>query len=93
LDSSAENVDKNSIKDKLSKLEDWNSVLDESRSAEHPTYLGPLTLDHFRTAFKEVPPSLTDEMQTLIELRKWDKLYGETSDGRKSGSNANSWGF
>ena len=91
---SEESVDLEMIKEKLSTLEDWNSVLEKTPSVDRSSSLGPLTSDHFQTAFKEVPPSLTDEMQTLIELRKWDKLYGESGDGRsRSRTRANAWGF
>ncbi|KND00306.1 uncharacterized protein SPPG_04631 [Spizellomyces punctatus DAOM BR117] len=54
--------------------------------------LGPLKHSHFDVALKEVPPSLTDEMQTLVELRKWDEMYGEGA-GRRKGSAKMGWGF
>lgn len=31
-------------------------------------------------AIKEVPASLSDQMDSLIELRKWNHIYGETKD-------------
>ena len=52
----------------------------------------PLTSAHFDIGFAEVPPSLTDEMQTLIELRKWDEMYGDGA-ARRKGKAARGWGF
>ncbi|KAJ3035827.1 hypothetical protein HDV00_003362 [Rhizophlyctis rosea] len=53
--------------------------------------LGPMTSAHFDIAFKEVPPSATEEMQTLIELRKWDELYGDGAHKKKGVKKG--WGF
>ncbi|KAJ1339497.1 hypothetical protein BSLG_005872 [Batrachochytrium salamandrivorans] len=52
----------------------------------------PLTSAHFEVAFAEVPPSLTDEMQTLVELRKWDKQFGDGS-ARHNAKKTRGWGF
>lgn len=38
---------------------------------------------------KEVGPSLTDEMATLVELRKWDSLYGDSVKQKAKPG----WGF
>ncbi|KAI8930029.1 hypothetical protein BC831DRAFT_440994 [Entophlyctis helioformis] len=54
--------------------------------------LKPLTLAHFEVAFAEVPPSLTDEMATLVELRKWDEMYGDGAARRKN-KKRHGWGF
>ena len=32
----------------------------------------------FEEAMREVPASLSDQMDSLIELRKWNQIYGET---------------
>ncbi|KAJ3288295.1 hypothetical protein HK104_008244 [Borealophlyctis nickersoniae] len=56
------------------------------------TSLGPLTAAHFDVGLKEVPPSLTDEMQTLVELRKWDEMYGDGA-ARRKGKAKRGWGF
>ncbi|KAI8805110.1 P-loop containing nucleoside triphosphate hydrolase protein [Cladochytrium replicatum] len=50
-----------------------------------------LVKEHFDVAFKEVPPSLTDQTQTLLELRKWDDLYGEGVSKKKGAKKG--WGF
>ncbi|KAI9094864.1 P-loop containing nucleoside triphosphate hydrolase protein [Phlyctochytrium arcticum] len=57
-----------------------------------PVPLPPLQSTHFEIALKEVPPSLTDEMQTLVELKKWDESYGEAA-ARRKGSAKKGWGF
>lgn len=39
----------------------------------------------FEEAAREVPASLSDQMDSLIELRKWNEMYGETRNiGRQS---------
>ncbi|KAJ3156769.1 hypothetical protein HDU86_003535 [Geranomyces michiganensis] len=55
--------------------------------------LPPLSASHFETAATQIAPSLTDEMQTLVELRKWDALYGEKRDGSAAGAKKLGWGF
>lgn len=32
----------------------------------------------FEEAMREVPASLSDQMDSLVELRKWNQIYGET---------------
>lgn len=32
----------------------------------------------FEEAIREVPASLSDQMDSLVELRKWNQIYGET---------------
>lgn len=51
-----------------------------------------LNAAHFEAALKQVPPSLTDETQTLIELKKWDDQYGEGA-ARRKGAAKKGWGF
>ncbi|KAJ3087908.1 hypothetical protein HK102_010017 [Quaeritorhiza haematococci] len=50
-----------------------------------------LTAEHFDIAFREVPPSLTDEMETLVALRKWDKMFGDAATSRRGAKKG--WGF
>jgi SpoVK/Ycf46/Vps4 family AAA+-type ATPase len=33
----------------------------------------------FEEAMREVPASLSDQMDSLVELRKWNQIYGETN--------------
>jgi hypothetical protein len=44
---------------------------------------------HFENAMKEVGPSLTDEMATLVDLRKWDTIYGDNAKQKLKPA----WGF
>ncbi|KAJ1797258.1 hypothetical protein LPJ59_003252 [Coemansia sp. RSA 2399] len=37
---------------------------------------------HFDAALKKVAPSSSDRMESLVELRKWDKLYGDGAQER-----------
>lgn len=39
-----------------------------------------ITMDHFKEALKMVPPSSSEEMGSLVEIRKWDSQFG---DGKK----------
>eukprot|EP00842_Homolaphlyctis_polyrhiza_P004131 jgi/Hompol1/4719/HPOL_001814-RA len=52
-----------------------------------------LNAAHFEAAFAEVPPSLTDEMQTLVQLRKWDENFGDGAAHRRKNKRAGGWGF
>ncbi|KAJ3333340.1 hypothetical protein HDU76_009143 [Blyttiomyces sp. JEL0837] len=86
-------------------IEEWSQVLPPAKptgssvaeTASMPsvkssgTNLGPLNMAHFNKALKEVPPSLTDEMQTLKELKKWDDMYGDNAWKKKGGKPV--WGF
>ncbi|KAJ3016449.1 hypothetical protein HKX48_004024 [Thoreauomyces humboldtii] len=69
---------------------------DQETSTDAPTVevipsLPPLLPSHFEAAMKQVSPSLTDEMQTLIELRKWDTQFGERKEGAPNKQLG--WGF
>ncbi|KAJ3099462.1 hypothetical protein HK100_004881 [Physocladia obscura] len=87
IESSAE------ILKRLEGLDDWRSVLQPQQySGEKNAEKRVVSLVHFDVALKEVPPSLTDEMQTLIELRKWDESYGD--GGAKGKAKVKKeWGF
>ncbi|KAI9474441.1 P-loop containing nucleoside triphosphate hydrolase protein [Coemansia mojavensis] len=37
---------------------------------------------HFDAALKKVAPSSSDQMESLTELRKWDKIYGDGAQER-----------
>ncbi|KAI8092235.1 P-loop containing nucleoside triphosphate hydrolase protein [Gilbertella persicaria] len=39
-----------------------------------------LTMEHFKEAIRMVPPSSSEEMESLVEIRKWDSKFG---DGKK----------
>lgn len=87
---SSETLNLEEISSKLQDLDDWNTIVVSKKSEPLSTPLSPLSMRHFENALKEVPPSLTDEMQTLIELRKWNKQFGENAslESKKQG-----WGF
>ncbi|KAJ2366591.1 hypothetical protein H4S01_002624 [Coemansia sp. RSA 2610] len=42
----------------------------------------PLAMRHFDAALKKVAPSSSDQMESLVELRKWDKLFGDGAQER-----------
>ncbi|KAJ2779375.1 hypothetical protein H4R18_004043 [Coemansia javaensis] len=50
-----------------------------------------LAARHFGAALKKVAPSSSDQMESLVELRKWDKIYGDGAQERKR--KAHSIGF
>lgn len=37
----------------------------------------------FEEALREIPASLSDQMDSLVELRKWNQIYGESRDSRQ----------
>lgn len=57
--------------------------------SQKPFIQSKLNKFHFECAMKEVGPSLTDEMQTLIELRKWDSVFGDNAKKKAKPG----WGF
>ncbi|KAJ3096266.1 hypothetical protein HDU97_006071 [Phlyctochytrium planicorne] len=75
-------------------IDDWANVLDDTKSEASPRkgLVRTLSKAHFDVAFKEVPPSLTDEMPSLIELRKWNERYGEGSPQARAAAKRG-WGF
>lgn len=78
------------ISEKLDKIDDWGSYLSGTESKSVPII--PINKNHIDIGMAECPPSLSDEMQTLIELRKWDNLYGDGAAKRK-GPKSNGIGF
>ena len=40
-----------------------------------------ISRNDFEEAVREVPASLSDQMDSLIELRKWNEMYGESKKG------------
>lgn len=38
----------------------------------------------FEEALREVPASLSEQMESLLDLRKWNQMYGETKKGETS---------
>ncbi|KAJ3411056.1 hypothetical protein HDV05_002847 [Chytridiales sp. JEL 0842] len=73
---------------KLESVEDWSSfsskaLLQPLAASAKNRHQRVLTKAHFEIGLKEVPPSLTDEAQTMVELKKWDDLYGEGAAKRK----------
>ncbi|CEP07700.1 hypothetical protein [Parasitella parasitica] len=43
-----------------------------------------LTMEHFKEALKMVPASSSDEMESLVELKKWDAKYGDGKKNKKT---------
>jgi SpoVK/Ycf46/Vps4 family AAA+-type ATPase len=64
----------NFLTDSIPLLKDSDGTVEE---------LGGLTMEHFATALKECPPSTSEDMETLKELRKWDGIYGDGAALRK----------
>ncbi|KAI9252671.1 P-loop containing nucleoside triphosphate hydrolase protein [Sporodiniella umbellata] len=44
----------------------------------------PLNMEHFKEALKMVPPSSSEEMGSLVEIRKWDRQFGDGKKKRKA---------
>lgn len=43
-----------------------------------------LSMEHFEEALKMVPPSSSEEMDSLVEIRKWDSKFGDGKKKKKS---------
>lgn len=50
--------------------------------ASHEVPVRVLKPHHFAKALMQVTPSCSDDMQTLVDIRKWDALYGDGAKGR-----------
>ncbi|KAJ2681489.1 hypothetical protein H4R19_007332, partial [Coemansia spiralis] len=53
------------------------------RRGKHGPAAIKLATRHFDTALKKVAPSSSDRMESLVELRKWDKIYGDGAQERQ----------
>ncbi|KAJ3013394.1 UNVERIFIED_CONTAM: hypothetical protein HDU68_000714 [Siphonaria sp. JEL0065] len=90
---STEPLESNEILKKLESLDAKASSTSRTKTVGTTTKR-ELAVLHFDIALKDVPPSLTDEMQTLVELRQWDQKYGDSGSlgGKKKGGKQG-WGF
>ncbi|PIA18015.1 AAA-domain-containing protein [Coemansia reversa NRRL 1564] len=59
------------------------AALRERVRAEDKSETIKLATRHFDAALKKVSPSSSDQMESLVELRKWDKIYGDGAQERK----------
>jgi SpoVK/Ycf46/Vps4 family AAA+-type ATPase len=71
------------LKKKLNTIDDWGSYLKSAPVDQKEVVLSPLQKSHFEIGLQECPPSLGEETQSLIELRKWDTLYGDGASRNK----------
>jgi SpoVK/Ycf46/Vps4 family AAA+-type ATPase len=67
----------------LEQIEDWSTFLQSQKNSVDISQIGPLEPKHFEIGLSECPPSLADETESLAELRKWDRLYGDGSSRKK----------
>ncbi|KAJ2003634.1 hypothetical protein H4R26_002962 [Coemansia thaxteri] len=68
------------------------SLIDQLKSTRRPAVAAghhhgkaraiKLAARHFEAALKKVAPSSSDQMESLVELRKWDKIYGDGAQER-----------
>ncbi|KAJ2055088.1 hypothetical protein GGI08_004271 [Coemansia sp. S2] len=64
------------------------SLIDQLKSTRRPiagqqkARTIKLAARHFEAALKKVAPSSSDQMESLVELRKWDKIYGDGAQER-----------
>ena len=76
-----EQTDPNKTQVKMSEIDDWGEYLTDSTSETFE--LPPLSQSHIDIGLSESPPSLSEEMETLVELRKWDSQFGDGAAKRK----------
>jgi SpoVK/Ycf46/Vps4 family AAA+-type ATPase len=86
-------LNESEMKEKIESIEDWGSFLSMNAEKLTDKSVSPLKLSkrHLHVGLSECPPSLTDETQTLIELRKWDNQYGDGAAKRRK--RPNGYGF
>lgn len=86
-----EKADPVQIRSTLDKIDDWSTFLaiqDESEESRRPNRMMAINGAHIDIGLGECPPSLSEEMQTLVELRKWDSMYGDGAAQRKKKSSS-----
>jgi SpoVK/Ycf46/Vps4 family AAA+-type ATPase len=79
------------LKKHIDGIQDWGTYLSTAKETETNVSNIKLKKSHLEIGLSECPPSLTDETQTLIELRKWDSQHGDGAAKRKK--KANGYGF
>jgi SpoVK/Ycf46/Vps4 family AAA+-type ATPase len=81
------------LKTHIDSIEDWGSYLSDKTRNVSGINISDINLNksHLEIGLSECPPSLTEETQTLIELRKWDSLHGDGAAKRKK--KATGYGF
>ncbi|KAG4304863.1 hypothetical protein PORY_001538 [Pneumocystis oryctolagi] len=62
--------------------------INENIQNENKSYSRILKKSHFESALNEITSSISSDMSSLIELRKWDEKYGKKKDIFKK-----TWGF
>ncbi|KAI8905176.1 P-loop containing nucleoside triphosphate hydrolase protein [Gorgonomyces haynaldii] len=72
------------VREQVNQIQDWSSM--DLQGLEIKTT--DLDHYHFEQAMKEITPSLTDEMNSLVELRKWNTQFGDAQKQKKT-----AWGF
>ncbi|KAJ1951940.1 hypothetical protein EC988_003824 [Linderina pennispora] len=60
-----------------------NGSMDKLRATRAVGGTISLGMRHFEQALKKVAASSSDQMESLVELRKWDKIYGDGAQERK----------
>ncbi|KAF9181606.1 hypothetical protein BGZ51_005298 [Haplosporangium sp. Z 767] len=60
-----------------------NVSFTKTLTAPTPTPVRVIRKKHFEKAFAHITPSCSDSMESLIELRKWDGLYGDGGKQRR----------
>lgn len=60
------------------------SALRRGMTQAHASERPEMTLADFEAALHEVPASVSDSMDTLVELRRWDQAFGEGKKLAKS---------
>jgi SpoVK/Ycf46/Vps4 family AAA+-type ATPase len=67
----------------IEKTRDKNSNDLTKNNTEQSLHVRVLKEHHFQMALKQVTPSCSEDMSSLIELRKWDGMYGDGAWNRK----------
>lgn len=67
-------------------FEAWGAAFSDLKKAGplKPSSTRSLTPFHFQLAFKEIGPSLHEDMASMAELIKWDKVFGSGANSPKS---------
>src|SRR5258708_18551191 len=62
-------------------------------SEEKHTVLRMLSSRHFNKALREITPSASEALGTLVAIRKWNEEFAEGSKGRRRRASGDRFGF
>ena len=69
----------------VNNINNENNIINVNNENNENNSVGELIISKkdFEEALREIPASLSDQMDSLVELRKWNQIYGESRDSKQ----------